>query len=184
MRTLKNQVDWCTRAHWALTGLILVVFLVFFFFGYFPQTGHLGALTHAIEQKQRRLGANQALVQALPAAALELDRLRVHLEHFDKKIPSQMNLFSYIKELTQIGEQYSLQKWSYQPGLARKTDFFTELPIQLNLEGDFMSVFAFLRQTEEMPRLGRVRSITVKSLDLKQGQVGVQMIINIYSAEG
>ena len=48
----------------------------------------------------------------------------------------------------------------------------------------FLNACTFLRQTEEMQRLTRVRSISIRSKDGKLGQVEVQMAMNIYFAEG
>ena len=58
-----------------------------------------------------------------------------------------------------------------------------ELPIKLQFEGDFTSVYAFLRNVEEMPRMTRVRGMQIKSRDRDaSGQVQVQLAMNIYFA--
>ena len=49
-----------------------------------------------------------------------------------------------------------------EPGVPNRTDLYTEWPIALKFEGDFNSVFAFLRRTEEMSRLTQVKSMKVK----------------------
>jgi hypothetical protein len=53
----------------------------------------------------------------------------------------------------------------------------------MNFEGDFQNVFSFIRQLEEMQRLTRVRSLTVKCKDGKLGHVDVSMAMNIYFSE-
>jgi hypothetical protein len=47
-----------------------------------------------------------------------------------------------------------------------------------------MSVFSFLRQTEQMQRLTRVKELKLKSSDRadKAGQVEVELSMNIYFA--
>ena len=52
-------------------------------------------------------------------------------------------------------------------------------PIKLTFEGDFISIYSFLRNTEEMPRLTRVRDMKLSSRD-KTGQVKFELTMNIY----
>ena len=68
----------------------------------------------------------------------------------------------------------------------RNGEQFAEWPISLKFEGDFMNVFSFLRKTEEMQRLTRLRGLRLKGLDHggKAGQVQVELSMNIYFSEG
>jgi len=66
-----------------------------------------------------------------------------------------------------------------------RTELYTQWPIAPKFEGDFASVFAFLRRAEAMQRLTHVKGLKVHSTDNgKSGQVQVELSMNIYFSEG
>ncbi|HEY8667329.1 MAG TPA: type 4a pilus biogenesis protein PilO [Tepidisphaeraceae bacterium] len=184
MRTLQSQAEWCARAQWVLAGGLVAALAAFYLLWYRPQTQKLDGLRTECVAREQELRSNQGNMQKLPVVAMELESLRSRLENA-KKMPKQPDLGQFIRDVTQIGKQVGLdRKWSYQPGMPRKLELYSELPIQLHFEGDFMSVFSFLRATEGMQRLTRVRNVSIKTIDSKLGQVEVQLAVNIYYTEG
>jgi Tfp pilus assembly protein PilO len=66
-----------------------------------------------------------------------------------------------------------------------RSELFAEQPVSLKFEGDFLKVFSFLRQTEQMQRLTRVRELKIKNnRSNKPGQVEVELSMNINLTEG
>ena len=81
----------------------------------------------------------------------------------------------------------ALRKVTVTPSvIPTRSELFAEQPVSLKFEGDFLSVFSFLRQTEEMQRLTRVRELRLRSDDraARPGQVEVELSMNIYFSEG
>jgi hypothetical protein len=61
-----------------------------------------------------------------------------------------------------------------------RSDLFLEMPLTLTFEGEFSSVFGFLRSAEEMQRLTRVRGMTLRVKDPRAGQVHAEVAMNLY----
>lgn len=184
MRTLQSQIGFCAKAQRAMVVSLLVAAVIFYVFWYRPKDQRLRDLKEQITFKQHDLNGKQLQAATLPIVAREVETLRTRLERFNKKLPRQPELGFFIREITQISQRTSLKKLTVQPGLPRTMELFSELPIALTFEGDFDGVFQFLRQAEDMQRLTRVRSISIKAPDPKSGQVEVQLSMNIYFAEG
>jgi Tfp pilus assembly protein PilO len=181
MGNLQNHVRWFIRAQWAL-GLFMVALLVTFFaFGYRPQTARLGQLQLDISQRQYELRQSQDKTKILPAIASDVKSLRQQLDA-SKKLPPQQELPQFLKDVTALGQQCSLHPFTFKQGVPTHADLFCELPISLSFEGDFVDAFNFLRRTEEMQRLTRVRNMTIKAVDGTEGRVQVQISMNIYFA--
>jgi Tfp pilus assembly protein PilO len=96
-------------------------------------------------------------------------------------MPRQQELPSFIKDIWQLADQASLRKFYLTPGVPSRDERFNQLPVKLTFEGDFVGVYSFLRHAEEFQRLTRVRGMNMKCKD-RQGQVGVQLTMNIYFA--
>jgi len=108
------------------------------------------------------------------------ERLRAELDRIKK--PSKLQEHSeLIKELTLFSQQSSLKKFVYKQSMMPVNgDLYCEMPLTLTFEGDFTNIFNFIRSTEEMRRLTRIRSMSLKSKDLSGGKVQAQVALNIY----
>jgi len=183
MRSLQSQIKWCARGQWALAGVIVALVAAFYVLGFRPLTKRLNDLRGQITQRQRDVFAGRAETKVLPDVAGEVQRLQARLERSNKSIPPQQELSQFIRDITQLSQQANLKRFSYKPGVASRGEQVCELPIPLVFEGDFLNVYAFLRNVEEMPRMTRVRGMQVKAKDRdKGGNVQVQLSMNIYFA--
>ena len=184
MRTignLQNHVRWFIRAQWALGALMIALLGTFFFVGYQPQIARLRQLQLQILQSQEELRQSQAKTILLPAVAAEVKNLRQQLDA-SKKLPPQQERPQFMKEVTALGLSCNLHSLTFKEGMPARSDLFCELPISLSFEGNFLDAFNFLRHTEEMQRLTRIRDMSIKAIDGEGGHVAVQMSMNIYFA--
>jgi Tfp pilus assembly protein PilO len=180
MWSLRSQITWFNRIQWTLAGAVVLMSAGFYLFAYRPQTRRQEELRASIVKQQHELDSSQSQTSVLPSVASEVKLLRVRLEKF-KALPRQQELPQFIRDIAQLGQQAALKRFSLTPGVPSRDDRFNELPVQLTFEGDFVNVFSFLRHTEDLQRLTRVRGMSVKSKD-KLGQVKVQLSMNIYFA--
>jgi Tfp pilus assembly protein PilO len=181
---LQKQLDWCVKAQWVLGAFIAAMVVGFIVVCYRPNRSELGRLHARIAADRHELSANESRVTTLPAVALEVDRLRVSLENFDHRLPSTPELAEFLRNINQISRQTSLQKLSVRQESPIRLDLFSEQPIVMRFQGNFREVWSFLLQIETLPRLTRVRSLQLKSVDSKLGIVDVQLALNIYFTDG
>lgn len=187
MRALRGQLDRCAKAQGLLGLALLLAVLGWFMLGYRPMTARLGELKMQIEARQRELSGNNSRVSILPGVIDKVNELRARLEKFDKQLPRQQELERFIKDIDAMVHSAELRKVTVEPALLpQRSELYAELPVSLKFEGDFLSVFSFLRQTEEMQRLTRVKNLNVRSSQRSQnpGQVEVELSMNIYFSEG
>jgi len=185
MRALRTQADWCARVQLVLGVVLIAVLSGFVALVYRPSSEKLTDLRRQTDEQRNRLNDNLSHVSILPAVMSEVGRMQMRLEHFDKQLPRQPELGPFINDITEVSRQANLRKVAVEPGVPNRTDLYTEWPIALKFEGDFNSVFAFLRRTEEMSRLTQVKSMKVRGADNgKSGQVQVELSMNIYFSEG
>ena len=185
MRTLQTQAQWCNRAQWVLGVTLATLVAAFYVLVYRPNEQRLANLNTEIQNRQRDLQENKTRVQILPDVVRAVSAMSIRLESFNKKLPRQPDLGPFINDITELGHQSSLRKVFVEPGKPQLGELYAEWPISLKFEGDFLNAFAFLRRTEEMQRLTRVRGLKLRSPNGgKTGQVQVELSMNIYFSEG
>jgi len=184
MTSLKSQARRCTRVRACLVSVLALMAGGFYLLGYRPADHQLQQLTKQMQEKQLALQSDRERAGHLSKVQLDVENLKLRLERYDKRLPKQQELGQFMRDITQLSQQSTLRKLTVQPGVPKRHQLFNELPISLNFEGDFLSVFAFLKETEGMQRLTRVNTINVKCRDTKLGTVEVQLSMNIYFSEG
>jgi type IV pilus assembly protein PilO len=181
MLTLNNQIRWCLRAQLTLGGLLLVMGICFYFLGYRPITHKMRALDTEIHDIQQELVTNSTKSQILPEVVKQVKELRVKLDGA-KKLPRDMDVAGFINDVTRISQNTQLRKPQYHPDTPKRGELFSLYPIQLKLQGSFGNVFEFIRQTESLPRLSRVRSLMIKNdpTSKEPGTVTVDLGMDLY----
>lgn len=183
MQNLQTQIGRYKTMQSCMAGLAVLMICGFYFACIRPAQNQQAAIASLIASKKTELVVGQARAANLPAVKAEVDQLKGRLERFDKKLPKKPDMDLFMREITHVSEQASLKKVTVQPGTPKRSDLFSEMPIALNFTGDFNSVVAFLKQTEEMQRLTRVRSLNIKTKDAQQGNVEVDVSMSIYFAD-
>ena len=186
MRTLQTQAEWCARAQWVLGITLAVMVIAFYAVAYRPNKQRLDDLDMQIAAKRRDLASNKTRVQIMPDVLLAVNTMRSRLDRFDKSLPKEPELHTFINSITEVSAQAGTRnKWTVEPGVPVRSDLYAEWPISLKFEGDFVNVFNFLRRAEEMQRLTRVKGLKVHGINAgKSGQVQVELSMNIYFSEG
>ena len=181
MLTLNNQIRWCLRAQLTLGGLLLAMGLCFYFLGYRPFTRKMHSLDNEIHDIQQELANNSVKSQILPEVAKQVKELRLKLDGA-KKLPRDMDVAGFINDVTRISQSTQLRKPQYHPDTPKRGELFSLYPIQLKLQGNFANVFEFIRETESLPRLSRVRSLMIKTDTTAKdpGTVTVDLGMDLY----
>jgi len=186
MRSLQTQADWCNRAQWILGLTLAALCAMFYAFVFRPNSQKLSDLNEQIAVKHRDLTSNKTRVQILPDVVVAVSDMQSRLTEFDKKLPRQPDLGPFIHDITDLSDQSGVKnKWAVEPGMPTRNDGYDEWPIALKFEGDFLSACSFLRRSEAMQRLTRIKGLKMRSLDYgKSGRVQVELSMNIYFLEG
>lgn len=184
MRSLQSQMGLCQRIQVILGAAAVAAVILFYFVGYRPATSRLESLGMEIDARTRELEQNRNKTSNMEYLAREVRRLEKLAETYDRQFPRQAELGQFIKEMTHISQQLSLQEWKFEPCSPRRGDSYFELPIAMHFRGNFLNAASFLRQVEDMQRLTRVKKIEMKSRDEKAGIVQVEMTMSIYFSEG
>ena len=181
MVSLKNQIRWCTRAQIALGGVLFLIGTGFYFAGYRPITKKIESLDMEIRSMQRELVDNSTKSKILPEVAREVRNLRVRLDG-SKQLPKDMDVAGFINDVTRISQSTQLRKPKYDPDNPKRLELFSVYPIRLQLQGNFSNVFAFIRETEALPRLSRIRTINIKNdaASKEPGGVIVNLGMDLY----
>jgi type IV pilus assembly protein PilO len=144
-------------------GVMGVFFLTHFLpFNYPNQSDKLNALKAEFEKKSTELARARASVADLPRFEAEYDQLHERWTMAAELLPADKELPTLLRKVTLAAEETGCRFMSFRPGVARPQQYYSEMPMQISITGDYHSVGSFLAELANMRRI-----ITVSGVHLK-----------------
>ncbi|HTO90921.1 MAG TPA: type 4a pilus biogenesis protein PilO [Candidatus Sulfotelmatobacter sp.] len=154
----------------ALLSLLVAagVLGVFYFthllpFGYPAQSERIDALKADYEKKAAELARARATVADLPRFEAEYDQLHERWTTAAELLPTDRQMAALLRKITLSAQETGCQFVVFRPSSPRTETYYTEMPLQLQVNGGYHQVGSFLAELANMRRI-----ITVGNLHLRQ----------------
>jgi len=144
-------------------GVMAVFFLTHFLpFGYPNQSEKLNKLKAEYEQKSTELARARASVADLPRFEAEYDQLHERWIMAAELLPADKELPTLLRKVTLAAEETGCRFVSFKPQGTRSEQYYSEMPMQISITGNYHAVGSFLAELANMRRI-----ITVSGVHLK-----------------
>ena len=109
-----------------------------------------------LQEQIERARKNANRLEILTA---EKDALAREWLALEAQLPVKHDSPEFLAEVTHVGRDVSLDFLSFEPRAVRRHEFYSEVPVELRLEGGFHRVGRFLAALDNLPRVVRVTSL-------------------------
>ncbi|EHA1124909.1 fimbrial protein [Vibrio navarrensis] len=186
------MVDWQDLdideiSEWPLLPQSLVVLLLMMIiqgFGYwFYLQPEQEALQRAVEEEQNlkvalRIKANKAA--ALPQLQSQLDELSNRYEYLLQQLPAQKELATLLASVNELGLENDLTFTRIDWGEKLSKDFLYQLPLNIELTGDYNDIGQFSQAIAELPRIISFSDVTWQRVSLESSTLHFRVKANTY----
>jgi type IV pilus assembly protein PilO len=159
-----------------MVGLLACTYL----FVFKKAAGHRAEMLAECERMETSLSN---LKQAT-AGVEDLNKMVTDLEQaitfFDSKLPQEKEIDSILKEVWQLAGSNNLTTKQIKTMRNEQNANYNELPIQLQLSGNFYGYYSFLQQLEKLPRITRVTGMNLTKINDRDGDMQAQMTLSIF----
>jgi type IV pilus assembly protein PilO len=121
-------------------------------------------------QKEARLATLQKEIRALEATAnrlpefqREVQALEARLETLKRILPPEKEMPDLMRRIQYLAAQSSLQIRKFNPAAVVQKDFYQEVPVNIDVEGTYHNMGAFLDRVSRMSRLVNMGELKIKS---------------------
>ena len=161
-------------------GLREIVFVVLlmgipvgaWWFVYRPSGASVVQMRKQIEAKQAKLRELNQATATIGDLRKQITSLEEAVAYFQSKLPSEKKIDSVLREIWLLAEGNDLVTKNIKTlernnsgGSALAGAEHAEQPIALQFEGEFLGYYAFLLALENQPRITRIHSMTLKTID-------------------
>ena len=118
---------------------------------------------------------------AIPDVSAEIDKLKSAIAHFKSMLPTDREVETLLREVWDTAGKHGLTAKSVRPDKILPAAQYAELPIRMEIVGDFFGFYEFIREIEALPRITRMPKISI-SRESKEdpGIITAEMTLSIF----
>jgi type IV pilus assembly protein PilO len=168
----------------AIIGIICV--LLFGVGVYFDTLDQFAALD-ASEKKERELKQTfedkQKKANNLPDYQQQLEQIETQLQEMIRQMPTKEEVASLLIDISQTGLASGLEFRLFKPSAPVRKDFYSELPISIEVIGKYEELGLFVSGLASLPRIVTVHDVKIvpEAKEVKGGKMNMSATIKTYS---
>ncbi|BAM04852.1 type IV pilus inner membrane component PilO [Phycisphaera mikurensis] len=150
-------------------------------FGITPVRANIAAYREDTAIREGTLAELDKAKARYPDFDAEIRRLETAMGTFSEKLPERKETADIIRGITEIATANQLTVTTVKPAAQLAAAGYIELPIRLEIEGDFDGFYNLIRQIENLPRITRMPAMTLERLNRgSDGVVSAKLTLSIF----
>ncbi len=135
----------------------------FYYFWYADAVATQKKQEARLAELQKQIRALEATANKLPEFQREVQALEARLETLKRILPPEKEMPDLMRRVQYLAAQSSLNIKKFNPAAVSQKEFYEEVPINLDLEGTYHNLGAFLDRVSRMSRLVNVGNVKIKA---------------------
>jgi type IV pilus assembly protein PilO len=133
-----------------------------------------------VETKLRKLAEFEKATAAAEGLNKQLEQLQEAIEFFESKLPPTSQIHEVLGQVTVIAQKQGLKPKTIRTLNKKDNSGYVEQPLKMELEGDFNSFYSFLLELEKLPRIMKIRELSLDKQVTDEGEIAADFIVSIF----
>src|SRR5688572_19846524 len=146
-------------------GLVLLLGLLGWWRLYGPMRDRIAAQDAQLAELQVKIQEGRAARQRLPQFREEVRRLELELDKLLRILPLRLNTEDVLRRLRALAEQGDLDILRVTPGNLSDRDFYSEWPINVQLQGTYHNLASFFDRIGRFSRIFNIDNLSISAVD-------------------
>ena len=153
-------------------GLCVLIAVLFVYFVYLPMQKQIAGLNEQLVTAQRNYNEKKAIADNLPTFQEEVRRLNERLALALTKLPNTTEIDRILVDVPNLAKEEELVVTRFNPGREMPKDFYSVVPLQLQLKGSYGRLAKFFEKVSKLNRIISVGDVSFEGPDTRpDGQV-------------
>jgi type IV pilus assembly protein PilO len=185
-----NNIDWENMGSWPLPGRVLfacVIAIALVVGGYFYLISD--AIDRLVAEQERELALKKDF-ESKAFRVANLEQYREQLEEMEqsfgsllKQLPRDTEVPGLIDDISGAALGSGLALEAIDPSDMTRTEFYIELPINIEVSGDFHEMGSFVSTVASLPRIVTLHDFSIESLQNSELKMTIQAKTYQYNPE-
>jgi type IV pilus assembly protein PilO len=138
---------------------------------YTNQQKELEKQEKALSKLEVELQEKQEIAGNLAKFKKEVAYLEQKLEETKKNLPDNVNMDMLLKSLNELSEKSDIDIMQFTPKNEVRKKFYAEIPVEMNIEGNFHEIVVFFDQVAKEDRIINISNIALAEPVTKNGKI-------------
>jgi type IV pilus assembly protein PilO len=142
---------------WAVVfGLIAGGFI---YFSYWPKYETINRLNTELDKLEKKLTTAKKNAADLEKFQAKMREAESQFQMAMRKLPEKEEIPSLLASISNSGQQVGLEFLLFEPKSEKKKEFYAEIPVVMNVVGDYHNTALFFDQVARLPRIVTIENI-------------------------
>jgi type IV pilus assembly protein PilO len=151
--------------------LLALSILLFFFVFYQPKSKEIIMLTQTRDAAAQELQKAEATAATIEKHRGEMAALREQFDATAVLFPKEKEIPRLLTDISAEGQNAGLEFLSFRPQAAVPQDFYSDIPIDIQVRGLYHDLGSFLDHVSKLSRIVSVSNVRIGSPQKKEGEM-------------
>lgn len=144
-----------------LAGVMLVLGVVWYLVFYGPTSEEIASLRGQIEGLDKQIQDQQKTNQSKFSLQVQIKALENELEALSAKLPEEKEIPDLLSSVNEMGRLHGLEFILFKQGKPVRKEYYSEIPVEIQLQGGFHQILQFLSKVGSMDRIVHVSKLKI-----------------------
>ena len=144
-----------------LSGIGVLMCIGYYFGSYQDSSQELEQLWTEEANLQRKLSSVRIIAGNLGAFEIEIERLEIKLKKVLRQLPNEKQLEVLLTDISNLGKTAGVEIHSFQRKEEVLHDFYAEVPISIQIEGEYHDIGKFFELLSKLKRIVNMGSLKI-----------------------
>jgi len=144
-----------------LIGTVVLLGGLFVWFVYIPKTEEINKVKEEIATLEQKLNKAKIMVKRLKQFEAEWAEVDTQFKEALKLLPNTKEIPTLLKTITQLGSDSQLEFRLFSPQRERPQDFYVEIPVSIEVSGNYHNVAIFFDKVGAMERIVNILNVSM-----------------------
>lgn len=161
-------------------ALVLGLTVIGYEFMIKPANKNLADAKARIDTKMAKLAEFERATAAAEDLTKQLAQLEEAISFFESRLPPKSKIHEVLEQVTVIAQKEGLKPKTIRTLARKDSGGYIEQPLKMELEGDFKAFYSFLLETENLPRIMKIRELEISKKLKDEGLIAANFVVSIF----
>jgi type IV pilus assembly protein PilO len=142
-----------------LAGVMLVLGLVWYLVFYVPNSDEISSLRTQLDRLQKQIQEQQKAKETKVSLEKQIKALEDELKVLSAKLPEEKEIPDLLSSVNEMGRLNGLEFVLFKQGKPVRKDYYSEIPVEIQVKGGFHQILQFLSRVGGMDRIVHISKL-------------------------
>jgi len=144
-----------------VSGVLVLLYAAAVWFLYLPKYEEITSLEERLQALEKKLATAKINAAELGKFQVKMQEAEANFKISMRALPEKEEIPSLLTNISKSGHEIGLEFLLFEPKAEVKKDFYAEIPVLMNIRGDYHNLATFFDKVARLSRIVNINNITI-----------------------